>query len=315
VLSNGLKEHVGVQMQVAADGKMELVSDKHLGFEEEGGAAEYPDLPRYQWKNQPKEKIDKEIRKFQGEVGEITKFKNLNQERCISAQSDKDATLTFIDCDDNSDQLLWRLRKDGSYESLAHPNYCARQQGECDTTWASGARVRLGACPGFTTTSKGYGMILKMTQDRKCHLRTELRYSFGGPVHPSFQNNVYTTSGTTQWTDTANWGDVWERVESGAAGTPPAPPPPTPPPTPPPPTGTNYEAGKPNTLCAQDAQGQAIDSKGSCEKAAEALGLGKVEDIDHKTRPTGCNLKEGTVFFNVNAGGKAKKTIAPICMK
>jgi len=299
-----------VQMQVAADGKMELVSDKHLGFEEEGGAAEFPDLAKYQWKNQPKEKIDKEIRKFQGEVGEITKFKNLNQERCISAQSDKDATLTFIDCDDNSDQLLWRLRKDGSYESLAHPNYCARQQGQCDTTWAAGAQVRLGACPGFTTSSKGYGMILKMKQDQKCHLRTELRYSFGGPVHPSFQNNVYTTLGTTQWTDTANWGDTWERVESGAAGTPP---PPTPPPTPPPlGSGTNYVAGKPHTLCEQ---GQAIDSQGSCEKAAAALDLGDVEILPHKTRPTGCNLKDGKVFFNALEGGKAKKTITPICVK
>jgi len=212
VLSNGLKEHVGVQLQVAADGKMELVSNKHLGFEEEGGAA-FPDLARYQWKNQPKEKIDAERAEFKGKEGEITKFRSLNQERCISAGSDKDATLTFSDCGDNSDQLLWRLRSDGSYESLAYPGSCARQDegqdGDCDYPAKS---VGLGACPGFKTYSKGYGMVLKLMHGRQCHLKTNLRYSFGGPVHPDFKDNVYTTAATTQWTTTANWGDVWERV-------------------------------------------------------------------------------------------------------
>jgi len=76
---------------------------------------------------------------------------------------------------------------------------------------------------------------------------------------------------------------------------------------------TNYVAGKPHTLCSQ---GQAIDSNGSCEKAAAALDLGDVETISHHTRPTGCNLKDGKVFFNdALPGGKEKSSITPICVK
>ena len=263
VLADGLKDQAALQVQVAADGKMDLVSDKHLVFDEEGAAAEFAVQANpgvYEWGGLP-EKIKQDQRAaFEGEVGEVTKFKSLNQERCLSARSDENATLTFADCDDNSDQLLWRKRSDGSYESLAHPDYCPRAG---DGIWCNVGYVGLGECPGFKTTSNGYGMLLQLMQDNRANLGTWMTNSYAGSVDPARKDNVTTVRGRSIF-KRVDFGDRWERVAAAAAEPEPEPEPTTVAPVVT--TTTRMPTTMPSTTAAPDYTSE--DAEKAARKAA-----------------------------------------------
>jgi len=117
------------------------------------------------------ERVDKiaaeqEAAKLVGEVGEQIKFRNVLQDECLAASDGENGNLTFSNCNDNSNQLLWTKLKDGSYVSAAYPGQCARE--------GAGARCRreyveLGNCTekkrihhGFTLrlTAEDWGQLL-----------------------------------------------------------------------------------------------------------------------------------------------------------
>jgi len=179
------------------------------------------------------------------EVGEQVKFRNVLQDKCLTASDGESGNLTFSSCDGNSPGLLWTRFVDGSYKSVAYPGRCPLM--------GDGARCRreyveLGECAqtaGFTMVSrtwedifngkvtKVHTMDLLKMETGRCFgtwshdiykdaykvvtrddgwttYKEKYRTHAGAAITEEFKNNVMTRRGSGCWQYP---GQKWEKIQ------------------------------------------------------------------------------------------------------
>jgi len=191
------------EIHAVADDKMELMSNKHLVLQ-----------------NNYIEQMETSVL-----------FKNVEGGRCLSANVDKRARVTFEDCDDTSVEQMW-TKVDGFYVSVAKlqlpdaENVCPHRGPYVNCGYNS---TVLGECKAGAATKSGFewwvtgkGNLLKTRGTKQHCLAIVMKtYDVSGVkarlVDEGYRNLVVTTPGTTH---TCGWqGSAWLKVPIASTST------------------------------------------------------------------------------------------------